>query len=461
MNLKNHTGERPFVLSGDQGEAPAFAHSKTFKFFTKDLPSTVGRLATYLLGFLVTVEADYVVESGESIGGGTYDWDDVARALFESFELKNSLLGKPISHNFHRGEFTGLFGFVGNGMQRPVPQPPSLDGQSHEGATPRHQRHSWYVPASSMLGMKGHHTAQLACLFDNATFEVKTAAAGTVPGLIVVQSPGFSPVMNVTAILVAEPEIRLGPGVQFVRYASTIAQTGTKHVIEALGNTSSFQGVEEGAGIAFLAWMSSRRGYGGSFSDATELEYLNLPFRGLDQLIHLDALYTDYLGACTNNEAVNVQVYDDATGLVGNAGPFAGNGLLYGPSYYGLGHGLLDADFVPLVSPKRFMEVSKLQSVQGSQDLYAKYNGQFRGDDVFVALQYHSWNPATQEEVFKKILSSGVAAAVWGTTDLVPSTKIVNKQPAGGLNPSKTRYFAHTWQPRETQQNPPSVSAPK
>lgn len=457
MNLKNHTGERPFVLSGDQGEAPAFAHGKTYKFFTKDLPTTVGRLATYLVGFLVTVEADYTYVGAVEEPSGKIDWDDVARALFESFELKNSLLGKPISHNFNRGEFTGLFGFVGNGMQRPVPQPPPLESQQGTDLAHR-QRHSWYVPASALLGMKGHHTCQLCCLFDNATFEVKTAAAGVVPGLTLKNLA--TSVLNVTAILVAEPEIRLGPGTQFVRYASTIAKTGTKHVIEALGNTQSLQGVEEGAGIAFLAWMSSRRGYGGSFADAATLEYVNLPFRGLDQLIHLDPLYTDYLGACNNNDAVNVQRWTAANhGEVGNAGPFAASGCLYGPSYYGKGHGLLDADFVPLVSPKRFMEVSKMQSVQGSQDLYAKSSADFVGDDVFVALQYHSWTPATQEEVFKKILSSGVANAVWGTTDLVPSTKIINKQPAGGLNPSKTRYFAQTWQPRETQPNPPSVSA--
>ena len=73
-----------------------------------------------------------------------------------------------------------------------------------------------------------------------------------------------------------------------------------------------------------------------------------------------------------------------------------------------------------------------------------------------MALQYHSWTPAQQEEVLKKIISSGLAQTVWGTNDLVPATKIINKQSANGINPSKTRYFAHTWSPRETVANPPS-----
>jgi hypothetical protein len=111
---------------------------------------------------------------------------------------------------------------------------------------------------------------------------------------------------------------------------------------------------------------------------------------------------------------------------------------------------------VPLISPGRFLEASKLQSVEGTVELNAKTNGYFAGNDVFYALQYHSWTPAQQEEVFKKVISSGVANGVWGTPNLVPSTKIMNKQPAGGINRAKTRYFAMSWAPAETQPNPPA-----
>lgn len=447
MNIRNHTGERPFVLSGDQGEEPLFAHGKTFKFFTKDLPRATGRLANYVLGFLVTLDATFNLQFGEIPSTEGVDWDDVARGCFESCELLNTVLGKPISHNYFRGEFFGLFGFVGNGMKRAIPQPPLLP----DNTSTRAQRHSWYIPASALLGMKGHHTAQLAILMDKGTFEVKTAQAGVVDGLTITSGK-----LSVTAIMVAEPEIRLGPGTQFVRYASTIAPTGTKHQIEALGQTSSLQGVEEGAGIAFLAWMSSRRGYGGSFANAYDVEYLNLPFRGLDQLIHLDAVYADYLGSCGNND-----LPPSLTSASDRVTPFDSNGLLYSSLYDGIGRGLLDAGFIPLISPKAFLETSKMQSVQGSQDLHAKLAtpATFSGDDVFVALQYHSWTPAQQEVVLRKIIDSGLGMDVWGTNDLVPATKINGKQNALGINPSKTRYFAHTWSPREVQPNPPSQSA--
>jgi hypothetical protein len=451
-NLKNHTGLRPIVLSGDQGDIVTYARNRTFKFFTKDLPISTGRLANYLVGFLVTVAGSF---TNNETTAECIDWDDVARGLFESCEFRDTMLGKPISHNYYRGEFWGLGGFVGNGMQVAVPQPPLLGDLGNGSLT---QRHSYYIPASSMLGMKGHHTCQLAALFDRGVFEVKTASSGVLGSNVPLE---FAGTIEVTALLVAEPELRLGPGTQFVRYGSTLGATQTKHVVDALGVTSSLQNVEEGAGIAFLAWMSGNRGLGGSWNTGHHIEYINFPSRGLDQLTHLDACFVDYLSSCNINGNAHVTDSGTATnGTPGDAGPWPNNGCLYGPAYTGEGNGLLDANFIPLISPKRFLEVSKLQSFQGTVDLHAKYSANWDGaEDVFFALQYHSWTPAQVEEVLKKIITSGLAQTVWGTNDLVPSTKVVNKQPAGTINKSKTRYFATTWVPKEVVANPPSQSA--
>lgn len=455
MFLKNHTGLRPVVLSGDRGDNPDYAHSQTFKFFLKDLPINTARLANYVVGFLITVEGTFNNNEYGS-GADVYDWDDVARAIFESFEVRDSLIGKPISHNFMRGELLGIASFVMGGMKKAVPDPPPFVdlGDTAAGA----HRHSWYLPMSSLLGDKGHHTAQLACLFDRSTLEIKTAAADVIGG-----ASGPMRIttgkLRVTALLQPDPELRLGPGVQFVRYASTVAGSATKHIIEALGQTSSLQNVEEGAGIAALLWLSSKRGLGGSWTDGENIEYVNFPLRGLDQLTALDALFVDYLAGCDNNGLPHVQSIAVASdGSLGDAGPWANNGGLYGPAYCGVG-GLLGANFIPLVSPKKFMEVSKMQSVQGSQDLYAKHNGNWTGtEDVFAAVQYHSWTPAQEEEVLKKIISTGLAQIVWGTNDLVPSVKVVRKQSATQINPAKTRYFARTWAPKETVNNPPAPS---
>ena len=123
---------------------------------------------------------------------------------------------------------------------------------------------------------------------------------------------------------------------------------------------------------------------------------------------------------------------------------------------------MLDGLFVPLISPKRFLEVTKLQSVEGSQEVNAKIGGEsFSGQDVYFSLQYHSWTPAMQEEFLRKIVDRGVARSVWGTNDLKPKTKLLAKQPAGELNLSKTRYLPITWEPQAAQVNPPGPASAK
>jgi hypothetical protein len=446
MNLKNHTGERYVVLQGEQSEVSTFTAGHTFPWYTKTLPATTGgRLATYLVGFLITV-SDLIFTVGSE--NAPVDSDDLARALFESCELKNTLFGKPISHNYYKGSFFPLGGFIGNGMRRPIPQNRVYVGSS----VPYTTRQNYFVPACSLLGLKGHHTAQLSVCYDGATFELKTASAGQVAGVGITSAK-----LHVTAILVSEPEIRLGPGTQFVRYEQTVGATATKHMIEALGNTGSLSGVDTGAGIAFLAWMTSRKGYGGSFAYPYNLEYINVPFRSLDQLVTLDPMFADYLGACGNNDLPP----SDPTAS-GYGGPYPTSGCLYDFDYNGDIDGLLKALFVPLISPKRFMEVTKMQSVEGSQEVNAKITGEtFAGQDVYYALQYHSWTPALQEQFLRKVVDSGVARAVWGTNDLKPKTKLLAKQPAGELNLAKTRYLPLTWEPAAPQVNPPGPASAK
>lgn len=450
MNLKNHTGLRPIVLQGDGNEIVTWAASKTFPWYCKALPAlTGGRLANYLVGFLITVYTSFAYDDSGEGAEEMIDQNDLARSFFESFELKNSIFGKWISHNFMRGESIGLAGFLQNGMRRPLP---SRNGFIDSGSTTYSQRLNYYIPVASLLGLKGHHTAPLAACFDGATFEIRTPSANPVPGVTLGETT-----IKVTAMLVAEPEIRLGPGVQWVRYEKSVTSGATKHMIEALGNTSSLQSVDGGAGIAFLGWMTNKRGLGGSFEQPYHLEYVNLPFRGLDQLVNIDGLFADYHGSL-DNEAIG----NPANLLPGVPGGFAGNGFLYGPAYAGTMYGMQAADFVPLVSPRKYMEVTKLQVVEGTVELNSKIGTEnFAGNDVFYALQYFSWTPALQQEFLRKVVDSGIARAVWGTNALKPKTKLLNKQPAGGLNLSKTRFLPLTWEPEETQVNPPGPASAK
>jgi hypothetical protein len=449
MNLKNHTTFRPWQLTGDQGDAVTYAHGKTIKFNLKDIPAFTRNMCNFLVGVIVTVTGltfKYEQTSGYT---GQADWSDILRGLFESAEVQQTMFGTPVSANHYRGEFFGLFSFIANGMVQPVPEPPPVNYRSDAYTSGC----SFFVPLSALLGMKGHHTAQPACCYDRAQLILRTASAGSLPGFTA--SAGT---IKVSAVLNPEPELRLGPGTSFVRYTASASSAGTIVTVDALGNASTLEGVEPGAGLAFLAWMSELRGYGGAGA-CQGLEYLNVPFRDLQQTRHLDPLFIDYLNACEAGQAPWNKDLATASGSSLSGGGHH-TGYLYESwnSMPNVSVGLQsNATFLPIITPHKFLEASKLQVVQGSQAVNLKCSTGFSGQHVFCALQYHSWTPAKQEEVLRKLVDSGTAQAVWGTNSVVPKIKVANKQPAGSLNPSKTRFFAMTWEPAEKVSTPPTT----
>lgn len=448
MALKNHTSARPWQLTSNQSEVATWAAGTEIRFYLKDIPAVTRRMANYLVGFVVTFLGEI-----DADGQGTeiFDWQDLARAIFASVELQQTMFGTPISANHYTGAYMSLFGFIGNGLQEPWPEPHPIV-HSTLGAVAR--RHSWFVPLACLSGMKGHHTAQLACCYDKSSFIIRCAAANAIADVAVTNA-----YLKVSAVLLPEPEVRMGAIPTFVTYRTPATAAGTIIQIDSLGNSSSLEGVDTGAGIAWLAWMSSRRGFGGA-GLVRELEYLNVPWRDLQQTQHLDAVIADYLTAAAHGNDIPYGAGAGGAptdGTLGDIGSFARRGHLYGPAYYGANqYGMLDADFLPVVSPRKFLDLSKIQSVQGSQTFNTKTSGTFSGEHVFAVEQIHSATPAKMEDVLRKAVDSGVVRAVWGTNDVEPKVKVASKQPADTINPAKTRYFPTVWTPRSVVSNPPT-----
>jgi hypothetical protein len=447
MNLKNHTTCRPWMLTGPQGDVVSVSAGGQYRWNLNNLPPVTRKMCNYLVGIIVTFFGSVTYDNE----AGYLDWSDVARGLFESAEVQQTMFGTPVSANHYLGKYFGLFEFVANGMEKPVPEPPPLYGDTQGPST---KRHSWFIPVSSLLGMKGHHTAQPAVCYDRAQFILKLNGAGVVPNLTF-ETLGAGATIQCSAVLNPEPELRLGPGTSFIQYTQPAAASGTIVTLDGFGNSSTLEGVEQGAGIAFLAWMGTKRGFGGA-QDPSTIEYLNVPFRDVQQTRHLDPFYIDYLNACggLDGQWVN-SLLPSNSGLDGGGHR---HGLLYAVDDQFTGYyGLTDACFLPIISPHKFLESSKLQVVQGSQTVNMKSTGSFTGQHVFTALQYHSWTPSKQEEVLRKLVESGVAMAVWGTNDLEPKLKVTNKQDAGGINPSKSRFFPITFVPRTKVSSPPTT----
>jgi hypothetical protein len=454
MNLKNHTTPLPFQLSGDRGDNPALAAGTTYKFNLSSVPYVTRKMCNYLAGIVVTVLGFHATyDPGES-DPAHLDGSDILRALFESAEIQQTMFGTPVSANHYLGKYFGLFEYIANGMQAYQAQPQPIGGTTSAG---HHMALNFFIPLSALLGMKGHHTCQPVVCYDRAQFILRTAALTGIDHLTV-DTASMS--LKVSAIVVPEPELRLGPGTSFMQYTQTASSSGAIVAVDALGNSTTLEGAEPGAGIASFLWMGDGdRAYGGA-QDVNTLEYVSLPFRDLQMTRHLDPLIADWMNACGAGDVPwNISENDHAAGDLAGGGHRAG--YLYGASYPGaasMEYLAQGAEFLPLITPHKFLETSKLQVVQGTQSIGIKSSGSFSGQHIFTVLQYHSWTPAKQEEVLRKLVDCGVAKAVWGTNDLQPKLKVANKQPSGALNPEKTRFFAMTWEPKEKVNTPPSQS---
>lgn len=455
MNLRNHTTPLYWPLTGENGEEPMYTHNKTYKFNLKDVPATTRRMCNYLAGVLVSVVVAVKYKPGS--GDPEYlDGSDVARGLFESAEVQQTMFGTPVSPNHYLGKYFGLFEFVANGL-RAVSCPPAPVGNS---TSPRTHTYEYFVPLSALLGMKGHHTAQPAVCYDRAQLILRTAQAGAVHGLEIYGAGGNTGnVLRVSAVLIPEPELRLGPGTSFMRYTAVASSSGTIVSLDGLGNNTTLEGAEPGAGLAWLAAMANgKRQFGGAFSNAGDVEYLQASFRDIMMTRNLDPFISDWQCRCG---ATNMPYVDDDIGPVSLPGGGHAVGYLFSTGVHrGDTRMVQNAEFLPIITPAEFVETSKMQVVQGTQSVGIKHitNG-FTGEHVFCALQYHSWTPAKQEDVLRKLVDSGVAMTVWGTNKLVPKVKVTNKQNPASINPAKTRFFATTWEPAEVVSTPPSVSA--
>jgi hypothetical protein len=454
---KNHFGIRPWQLNGDQGDNVTFAASRTFKWKMSDLPKTTGRLCNYVLGLIVTlaVTVDYAPTSTQGNRAGTLTAADVARAAFQSIEVQNTLFGTPVSSNHYLGRYFSLFGFIGNGMSQACPSPIGyIDTQTAAGNGTA-LRFNYFIPLAALYGMKGHHSALPAFAYDNALVQLRTEAAGAVNGVTL--SAGT---VSVSALLLSEPEVRLGPGTNFIRYSQAAASAGQMVTIDSFGNATSLEGVEQGAGVGFLAWMGSKansnrvRDFGGA-GRPSALEYVNLPFRGLQQVRHFDPFYLSYLNACGALDTPFAGVASDAdVGATPKAGPTAEKGFLYRPE--DTAQNLIDAEFLPLIHPTKFAELSKIQTVQGTVSMGIKGSAGFSGEHIILAHQFHSWTPAKREDFVRKAVDSGVVSTVWGTNNVEWKTKVQGKQDLAEINLAKTRFFADTLTPKTAQANPPT-----
>jgi hypothetical protein len=449
--MRNHTGLRPWQLSGPTGQTVTWTPGGNGRFQLGDVPElTDGKLCNHLLGILLTIT---VVVGGQGVQTAGADADRFLTWLFESVEVRNAWHGTPVSQNHMKGCVMGLAEFMACGYQyfgRRMSVPSQGDLAS------KFIQVNSFVPLSYLMGEKGHHTALPVTFYKNSEIQLNFGS-GSADGSSEIAPTILSATIKASAIMLPESEVHVGPGQQFIDYPSA-ANAGSEVVkMDSFGNNTTLMDVEAGAGVDFLYWLSSQYNQGQNFVGSAlvkDLIRVGIPFRGIQNSTHLQPFLASFEAAIGGREDGESDPYD-ATAMAVVKSNLAG--FPYRPNYAGS----LVADFAadgselrnmlgfPIIYPGRDLEVTKMQSFEGTQSYFLTFasgKAPVGGSTHHTfAHQFHSWTPAKWDDAMRTLVNSGVAQAVLGTSaGLVWATKLSKKNPApGAIDPAKVRYLAN------------------
>lgn len=438
--LRNHTGAQLFPIRGSSGTVATLTPGSNAQFDLSSIPTFNGNLANYMPAILVTIKGTFTQAGGTGVA---LFWDNFLRLLVASIDLQNAFHGRPIAQESILGSIIPIVEYLGNGgryVQRRRGKIPAANGAYLFNYT-------FAIPLSFGYGQKPHHTAQLALFYKNATLNINCAAAA----IATAASPGSTLTLmtaEASAVLLPEPELRVGPGVEWVDYQAAVASGQTTFQINDFGNRTTLDGTEKGAGVLFHGLLTSLNGLPGAFT-AANLTNLTAQYRGQVATAHVDGLVAMCIDALGSSRNVGGVVDQAAAAALSDMGSF--------PYAMGTDHsneqtnrtGLL---FFPVgAMPTEDLELSKVQVVNDSIQLEATI-ASLSGTMHHLVAHVRSWTPEKLEQAAKLIVDSGLAVRVVGTSDVEWDLKVLKKQDPGGIGAKKMRFFPMTLKPRGADQ---------
>jgi hypothetical protein len=437
--LRNHTGFRKWPLRGDAGENQTFSHSATMQFDLKNLPLMTDKLANYVVGLVLTFTGTYNINVTTS-NTTPVTANELTRMLIDSIDLQGAWHGRPLAAQHVRGATLPLIEYVSCGYQWA-----SRHRMPFHAAAAGAQTfvHSVFLPLSYFCGEKGHHTAQLALFYKDAQLFINTAAAS----VLAATNPNAtitSTTVRCSAMLLAEPELRIGPAQEWQEFRQSAQANNDIVDLDSLGNQTSLEGIEPGAGVDLLWAECNVNGQGGSFTADTVTRF-SAPFRGQTQTAHVQPFAHELEQQFHEGDGADLMVRNSETSAQARTG-FVDprTGFPYEPitvaTAASVGGQALPAHsrVFPIISPSRDLETSKLQVIEGTQSYFL--TATFSGTHRNLVHQFKSWTPQKLADARQLIIDSGMAVAVEGSANVGWSLKVTRKN-GSSINPAKARFF--------------------
>jgi hypothetical protein len=433
--LLNGTGIQSWPLSAaGGGDFPTLSQGSPTVFNLNTLPIAQGNMAYYLPALLCTITGGFNQSGGTGVRTA---WNNLYRILIESLEVRNCWHGSPLNPQFVKGSMMPILEQVCLGYRNPVRKRgffPAANGGYNFSFT-------FAVPLSLGVGQKPHHTAQLVAFYKEAQFSLQVAQASVLTAL----SPGASLSslqMRCSAMLMPEPEIRVGPVMEVIDY-QVAATSGQVNVpIQSFGNQGQLTRMERGAALAYLGLLTSNQGLPGPFLPEN-LTRLNVPWRGQTDTGHLPPYLAQQIlsmGNARTNGSVDDQGiakgYSDTSGFPYTEGFDASNSLSE----------LTNLLAVPIVTPGTDFEVTKAQVVDGDESFNAQLSSGPSGTWHNLAVQLKSWQAQAWKDAADYLISLKLPDKVLGVNSgLTWEVKTLRKN--SDIAASKLRFLPMVMKP--------------
>jgi hypothetical protein len=422
--IRNHTGFHFYPLTTGASDTYTWNASDLATFNLKNIPILVSDLAYYMYGITVTFTGNWV----QGGSGSQVNRDQLIRSLIDSIEIRNAWHGTVISSRQIKGSMLPIVEFVGAGYQ---------DGQRGPTAIPVAAgtypfRLNLFIPLCVGLGDKPHHTAQLALFYKQAQLDINTPLASVATGI----STGSSITavsVRASATMLPEPEIRLGPAVEWVDYQSAASVGQAQIELDSFGNKTGISGTIPNAGVVWMGALSSSGGLPGSFATSTVSRY-SFPWRGQVDIRHIDPFIMGQLMCMGPSRPDYVALSSTALYSGATSGfPYARDNDLSAT-----GQGLTGLLFFPLVTPANDLELTKIQLAKGTQSYFI--DATFAGTNHTLTQHVRSFDDNKREDAVKQVVDSGLAKAIIGqSTGLGWIPKLLKKNT--DIDPNKLRFI--------------------
>lgn len=404
--VRNHTGFHFYPLTSGSNDNPTYSQTAPTTFEMKNIPIFIGNLAYYVYGILLTFTGD--VDQAAS-GSSLINYWQVVRSLIDSLEVRNAWHGTPVSSNHVKGSMLQVIEPIDCGYAMPqllFSDIPAVDGDYFFEI-------NIFVPLCIGQGAKPHQSAQLALFYKQAQLVINPAASSVLNGISAgAVFEGLA--VRASAVMLPEPEIRLGPVGEWIDYQSSASSNQSQIALDSFGNVTGLSGTLPNAGVL---WMGALTNYASSVPGSFALEDVtkySFPFRGQVEIMQIPAFVAMQLlsmgggdfaarGQAAKWTSLNGGVegfpYDFTTGSAG-----ANN------SWKQL-HGML---FFPMVTPSPDLELSKVQLAKGTQSYFLS-GPTFSGTNHTLVKHVRTFDQNKRQDAYTQIVSSGLAKQVLGT----------------------------------------------